>query len=149
LNVDSLPREIEKKLERVLSRSIIECDDLKPLFHFGPRASSVHFIIIDGVDECTEHERKILFRTLNDIATTSTVAIKILISSRNEIPRETELDSKLWGSIQLDLQQVSFDIGRYVENKLCEGLESGGLIIGSPGLIQEVQNTLVNGANGM
>ena len=98
----------------------------------------MHFIVIDGVDKCTEYERKILFRALNDITTTSLVALKLLISSRIEIPQKVKSGLKSWNSIQLNLQQISSNIRRYVENELLEAMDSKCLATNDPGLIQEI-----------
>lgn len=106
------------------------------------------YVVIDGLDDCVEHEKQTVIQYLRDIAEKS--ALRLFITTRSELELTSLLIDKHFSrrsELQITLQDD--DIADYVNDELQRRLESGSLSLNDPETIVEIQNTLVANAHGM
>lgn len=106
------------------------------------------YVVIDGLDDCTERERQTVIQHLHDFAENST--LRLFLTTRSELELTSLLIDKHFprrSEMQISLQEN--DIADYVNDELQRRLESGSLSLNDPETIVEIQNTLVENAHGM
>ena len=128
--------------------SSLDSDDLtRLLLQYWPQDSAVVFMLVDGIDECTDKEVTELLHLLRHViyCRSDGALLKIFISSRQETYR--------WGSPLLGVEHVSMpktnpEISLYIQSALEENLEAGLLTIQNPTLVLRISETLEKGAQG-
>ncbi|CRL23409.1 Ankyrin repeat-containing domain [Penicillium camemberti] len=114
------------------------------------RLSRRFFLVIDGLDELDVHQRDILIQQLSDLQS-ETLTILLCISLRddpNENPLKTNF-ARLAAPVVTAIPNNTPDIEDFIETELESRIESGNLTIGSPLLILEIQDALLQGSQGM
>ncbi|MCJ1461962.1 hypothetical protein MMC07_000562 [Pseudocyphellaria aurata] len=111
-----------------------------------PVTSPQYFIIIDGLDECTEKEARLLLQCLEQLLMSKS-NFQVYCSNRPDTFRWAQ--SRLSPHRELSMSQMSADIKEYIEDTLVMHLESGNLSVGDPTIILTIQNTLLEKAHGM
>ncbi|GJN70066.1 hypothetical protein PLICBS_004118 [Purpureocillium lilacinum] len=104
------------------------------------------FVVIDGLDEAGSENIACLthaLRTLHERCQT----VKILVSSRNELPIARAFDGLPFFSI--DQSDVAGDITNYITSELRGKTTSRQLKLRDPGLQEIIRQKLDEGANGM
>ncbi|KAF8543181.1 hypothetical protein BDD12DRAFT_874965 [Trichophaea hybrida] len=102
------------------------------------------YIMIDALDECEEESCTKLLKQLQHLlrdATTATRPIKIIVTSRPHIAVTSHLTEVI--KIPLTGETLKSDISAYVEAEVYKQSQFTG------SLREEVQNALIDGANGM
>ncbi len=98
-------------------------------------------IIIDGLDECSLSDQKLVLKELQSLCLRPSIRCKILFSSR----REVHILEKLAGSQHIpfeEQEEVQSDIRLYVKYKMTK------LRISNVDLLKEIESILVEKANG-
>lgn len=120
---------------------------LQYLQELPPSNSQRYYIIIDGLDECEEKERRLLLQCLKELLTSKHI-FQVYCSSRPDVFRwaHTVLESQWNVSMS---SRTNVDIEEYVKDSLVKNLELGTLAIGDPTIILKIQDTLLEKADGM
>lgn len=151
LNADSMSTNIEKELELMLDSD--EGASLQTLRSFLGSiidTSSMHVIIIDGMDEMNAREQVLLCRTLSKVLrSSSTARVKLLLSGRDTMPSFLQDDSFPCDELKITDLDSRKDIARFVECALADMIENRELQLGDPDLQVEISHTLIEGAQGM
>ncbi|CZR53656.1 uncharacterized protein PAC_03536 [Phialocephala subalpina] len=104
------------------------------------------YLIVDGLDECDSIEREMLTKQLQQLQ--ANFSLFICISVRLEASTALELELLRNRSI-ISMSDDNPDIEAFICAELENCIESGKLQIGDPVLIVEIQDALLEGAQGM
>ncbi|KAL8660534.1 MAG: hypothetical protein Q9202_006457 [Teloschistes flavicans] len=114
-----------------------------------------YFIILDGLDECSESNIREVSETLHSLLSYSHLHIKVFWCSRPNIPQWIRSKLRTQQHVSLETvqsqSQVASDIGRFIDVTLEEWLEGDTprLQIGDPTLVLMIEDRLKNEAGGM
>lgn len=143
--------EIEMDEELVAaSQTQLDPDDIIGwLLKILPQKSGEFFIVIDGVDECEEEDIKCVLECLAMLLK-SQHTFKVYYASRPEL----RWASTLFGvhekiSMSEAPSGASNEISLYIRSELERRLELGSLCIGDPAIILDIEDALLQGAQGM
>lgn len=140
---------VELEVDRVdsINTSFLDTDMvLEYLRTLLPSDLQEYFIIIDGLDECSEKELKLLIGYLKELLA-SRLIFHIYCSSRPDVYRRVpKLLRPQWN---VSMSEASSEIAQYIESELEERLESGSLCLGDPTIILIIRDVLVKGSQGM
>lgn len=149
LTVNGLRKDVEDELAKLSTGILSDTDELYPLFKLTSNSARMHFIVIDGFDECAKVDRDAVLAILRKVMLSSQSSLKIFLASREDIGKEIP---KVFQSCQhqtMIRQEVDQDIATYVEGVLEKKVEQGDLTVGNPTLILDIRDALVQGARGM
>ncbi|KAJ5161239.1 hypothetical protein N7492_006631 [Penicillium capsulatum] len=108
------------------------------------------YFVIDGLDECNSVDREVVIRELRQLQ--EQYKILICATVRQE-PKSPFVDGTEWTNLaQTAITAIPDnrqDIEAFIEAELEARIKTGRLITGSPLLILEIQDALVNGSQGM
>lgn len=140
--------DLRLQLEKIYDNDRIP--DLDELFDMLLRVISKFlkvFIVIDGLDECKEKDRELLFPWLKKLRNNSPALVKLMITSRDEVDiRKAIGDTR---STQASKSNTSSDLAIVVEELVRERLVGQRDWLKDPCLVQEIIDALVDGAEGM
>ena len=106
------------------------------------------YFILDGLDECDDIERQILIRQLRELQ--EIFALLLCVSFRLEADNSLRLSSDQFiTSTVITFPDENPDIERFIGAELESCIQSGKLAIGNPALILEIQDALLEKAQGM
>ncbi|KAF8249116.1 hypothetical protein K440DRAFT_641482 [Wilcoxina mikolae CBS 423.85] len=105
------------------------------------------FFIVDGLDECNDSERRQLLWNLKLLGGMSNRRIKVVVSSREEVDISSFLRDHSH-EVPLAARAVA-DIGCFIRQELNQRIEDQRLIVGRQPMIQNIQDALVAGSDGM
>src|ERR1700733_3582501 len=106
------------------------------------------YFILDGLDECDDTERQILIRQLRELQ--EMFALLICVSFRLEAGNSLRLSSEQFTTpTVITIPDDNPDIERFISTELESCIQSGKLAIGNPALILEIQDALLEKAQGM
>ena len=150
LSIITLSEAVEKQLEKTFADSSPDIEEFRALFKMVfAGVSQPHYIVIDGLDECSKNDRDEILAVLRAVSLLSQ-SIKIFLASRDDIGKEVH---KTFGSSCLhqtmSCPEVRNDIASYVKDVIAERLEQGKLTVGSSTLCTDIENALIKGACGM
>ncbi len=111
--------------------------------------SKASFIVIDAIDECTRAERVILLKDLQKVMKSNSGGVKNFLATRLGIVEEVETTCKTCYYVTMNCPEARSDINTYIEDELANWKEDERLVVRNPGLMNEFQDALVQGANGM
>ena len=109
------------------------------------------YVVIDALDECEEAERKDLVMALKRHTVLRNHVVKVFVTSRDE----KDLARMFSGTsdFQINANDTGLDIQSFVEIKVEECVNNGEILGGkknvTPGLMQDLVDTLVRKADGM
>lgn len=107
------------------------------------------FLALDGLDECDVSSRVQILQALQEIASDSSIWVKLIIGSRND----KEIDLRLDGCRNIYLQSFDTlsDIITFVRRELEKCIGEKRLLRGqvSDALRNRIESALVNGSDGM
>ena len=106
-------------------------------------------IVIDGIDECTQNEREIVFKVLREVLTNRVTDMKIFVTSRPDIAGDVKRNFKCYYEAPALTAKTMDAIGSYIDGALQERLDSGKLKVGEPATLSDIRESLVKGAEGM
>lgn len=106
------------------------------------------YVVLDGLDECDDVERKVLLQQLRKFQ--DSFALLVCVSFRLDVGNFDghKLES-LADQTLISIPEDNADIAEFISEELERCIESGKLTIGDPRLILEVQDSLLKDAEGM
>lgn len=112
------------------------------------------YIFLDALDECADEARHRLVQTLKNIINrVSSSSVKVLVTSRDDVPLGTLFDEDRTLDIQVDGDRNQQDIGHYVQAQLSQLIQQKRLsLLSRPisaGLQETIEYSLMTGAQGM
>jgi hypothetical protein len=105
--------------------------------------------IIDGLDECSQADRRIILGVLSRVMCASPSPIKLLLSSREGLVEDVDRVFQDYQAVTMHCEEAQADVRTYVNGIIQEKIESGDLPIGSIQLVEDVKDALIRGASGM
>lgn len=149
LQAHSLSSKVEHCLSKALRSAIFEPTELSHLLELAIASCTEHYIVIDGIDECSEPERRILIETLGLTVRSSEAPVKLLISSRYGISEGLRRINGHLYNILVDEKKSKLDMATYIDTTLASRLEDGSFRVGDPSLVLYTRTALIAGAQGM
>lgn len=140
---------IELKLADLYRCSGPDLDDLEPLFGEVIVSSPRHFIVLDGVDECSKVEKDALLDVLAKVFTASSNTLKLFIASRDSLDRDIHRRFEILRHRSMKNSEVQLDIQTYIEETIRERFKNNHLVLGRNELLFEIRDVLVERAHGM
>ena len=144
-----MPKTIEDRLKELFRGTSLDAEDLEPLLHNIAAISGTMIFVIDGFDECAKADRSIVLGMLYGLMSSSRSIIKIFLSSREDVIGDIGRVFNTCRQVSMDCGEARADIPTYVNDIIAEKVENGELVVGNIQLIQDIQNVLDRGANGM
>jgi len=144
-----LPKTIEDRLNDLFRGTSPDAEDLEPLLHGIAATSGIVIFVIDGLGECARADRIIVLKMLHRLMSTSRSIIKIFFSSREDMIGDICRVFNTCRQVSMDCEEACADIPTYVNDIIAEKVENGELVIGNIQLRQDIQDVLIQGANGM
>ncbi|VUC27615.1 unnamed protein product [Clonostachys rosea] len=111
-----------------------------------PRDVRVHFVL-DGVDECQEYDSIEIIKALGEMQ--KFMHLSVCVSIRSGTQDHSSLFKPLLNFQTMTMPEKNPDIGRFIEKELERRIEAKRLVLGQEGLVVEIRDALVKGANGM
>ncbi|RYP71282.1 hypothetical protein DL769_004719 [Monosporascus sp. CRB-8-3] len=106
------------------------------------------YFVLDGLDECDELQRRILIQQLRKLQ--DEFALLICVSFRLEADNALRLGSEQFAKHStIAVPEDNPDIVTFISAELERCIKSGKLTIGNPTLILEIEDALLQGAQGM
>ncbi|KAJ9634593.1 hypothetical protein H2199_008876 [Coniosporium tulheliwenetii] len=149
LNVANLPKDIESSLERISQNPSSGTKELQALLESLIAMSRAYYIVIDALDECEKYERDIVLDVLQSVVTSSQSKAKILLASRDSIGEEIKRRFPSLQRVSTSSSDAQFDIAIYTREAIDEKLRNRDLVVGNDDLVKEIQDALIQGAQGM
>jgi hypothetical protein len=107
-------------------------------------------IVLDGLDEVDEVNRKLIFHNLEDIVRrAATSVIKVVIVSREDTTYLTQWPDVSSFKLRVGIDTVAGDIDCFVGYAIRDLISRNELVIGDPALENEIFEALSEGAKGM
>lgn len=148
LQLDDVTGEIEKQLSD-FENSYTDMYKIEKLLHCCISRFTTVYIVIDGLDEFEEVDRKILFQTLSSIISLPNSQAKLFLVGRSSISTDIQ---KWFPECQMkyvSCRDVQADIGTYIQQSIFLKLEEKDLMLHDPDLAREIIEALTKGADGM
>ncbi|OCK72892.1 hypothetical protein K432DRAFT_430842 [Lepidopterella palustris CBS 459.81] len=149
LDLENFPTAVETRLSDIIKTGSWDAHDLDFLLQSLIDNSRLHFIIIDGLDECAKAERGQVLKMLQSSIRHSSSLVKVFVASRDSIETEINRHFKHVHHVKTNPAFSSQDIETYLNGVLEQKIEDQDLIIGDPGLREEIRASLSHGAQGM
>ena len=149
LTVSTLPKDIEDQLQHYLENRFLDMDDLLSLMKSLSDKSLIHFLVLDGLDECPKLERDIILAVMKVLMSSTGSNIKVFISSRQEIGRELDSSFGSYYHRTMSCSEVHADIANYIKLAIEEKVMKDELHVGDPELLSKIAEILRNEAHGM
>lgn len=146
-----IPPEMEIELEAMFFRNHHRKPGNEELFQLlvsVVQLSATAYIVIDGIDECKDDDRRQLLLYLNKLIRISKSKVKIFVSSRPEVDISKSLGN--FHPIVLDPSTTRSDIEVFIHDVIDQKLQpGGGLVINHSSMAGEIKLALIDGSNGM
>jgi len=149
--LSTFPPVIERMLERLYATpgSLPSTESLFELLSLTLEISDVAYIIIDGLDECLEQDRRQLLSYLLARFSDQGRILKIVLSSRSEVDISRTLARTEFSQVSLSTLKDRPDIESYIEDQIQERRRNDLLTIKQESLAGEIKKALLDGADGM
>ncbi|KAL0633008.1 hypothetical protein Q9L58_008114 [Maublancomyces gigas] len=140
--------EIDEKLKSMFVTNHREptIEDLFALLECIARIPATAFLLIDGLDECGDSDRRQVLSFIKQVFRDSQCKIKIIVSSRWDLDISNAL---------VDFQQISLgsgtcsDIELFVRDIVDRRLADGSIETQNPAMAQEIRTALIEKSGGM
>jgi hypothetical protein len=149
LSADTLSTSLQSRLKKIVQNSRPDAEDLQPILEEIADASKSLTLIIDGLDECAQADRKLILDILKSLLKKDGPSIKVLISSREDLIDEIGRAFENCWELNMKCDEAYADISSFIEAGVDEKLESGELMVGDPALVVDIKTALMKGAKGM
>ncbi|KAK6501857.1 hypothetical protein TWF481_009678 [Arthrobotrys musiformis] len=144
---ESLVTELESKFEDKLNASRVSLSDIQRfLAEIINSNEAKNYIIVDGLDECTDKERGIVLRNLKKLLEDASCSAKVLISSRGSQDMVRALQS--FKELDLGVSNQA-DIEEFIPKTLRDKELEGQLPELSSDLFERVKAFLAENAKGL
>lgn len=148
LNVSDIFAKVETLLDNMQLNLASGLKDIEKLLQSIAAEFKTLYIVIDGLDECTQSERHDLLESLHSVMKVRS-NIKLFLAGRDSVSREVQIKFSTLKQILMDCSSAQSDIATYVEGIVQEKLKTEELIVSDPDLIEDIKVALSGGANGM
>ncbi|KAK0762851.1 hypothetical protein N5P37_004373, partial [Trichoderma harzianum] len=148
LNVSDIFAKVETLLDNMQLNLASGLKDIEKLLQSIAAEFKTLYIVIDGLDECTQSERHDLLESLHSVMKVRS-NIKLFLAGRDSVSREVQIKFSTLKQILMDCSSAQSDIATYVEGIVQEKLKPEELIVSDPDLIEDIKVALSGGANGM
>ena len=129
----------------------IDASSTRSLFRRALPTVRTTYVVIDALDECEEEERKELVMALKGHVSLTDYVIKVFVTSRDE--KDLARMFSETSDFRINADDTALDIRPFVEIKVEECINNGEILGGkgnvTPGLRQDLVDTLVRKADGM
>lgn len=146
-----VPLELENELEALFFKNHHRNPENEELFQLlvsVVHLSATAYIVIDGIDECKDEDRRQLLLYLNNLIKISKRKVRIFVSSRPEVDISKSLGD--FCPISLDPSTTRSDIEVFIHDAIDQRLQpGGGLVVSQSSMIEEIKVALVEGSDGM
>lgn len=149
LTVGTLSDSLEAKIRALIEGTLSDVDALKGVLQESLGAPGIHFIVIDGFDECSLQDRDMILEVFKRITETSSSVLKIILSSRQDVVIEIKQVFDSYYHKTMGCAELHTDIATYIEVALEEKISSRQLVVGDPNLLAVIHHALTKGAHGM
>lgn len=140
---------VELKLADLYQCSNPDVNDLEPLFGEIIASSPKHFIILDGLDECSKSDTDALLDVLARVFSESPHNLKLFIASRDSLDNDLRSRFDNFRQSSMKNKEVQLDIQTYIEETIREKFKNNHLVLGRVELLFEIRDALVDRADGM
>ncbi|XWX00732.1 hypothetical protein V2A60_008753 [Cordyceps javanica] len=148
LDFEAEPAYVEKQLRTLERAPFVTPETWVNLLRHVVQQSTVHFILIDGLDECDAAERRNLLDALSSI-TATTSHLRTFIASRASVSIDLRSRPLPMEHISMAGDRLASDIRAYIDASIQERVQNEELVFGDPHLIIEVNDTLTQHADGI
>lgn len=133
------------------SDQFFDNDSLMALLSERVRSFKDFFLVLDGFDECTLADRKVILKSISIIseACRQTTRVKILLSSRSSVRLEIDHVDLTIIRMTLSAETIGEDLRRYAEEMLSEKVSSKDLIVQDETLLENILHVVSMGGEGM
>ncbi|KAH9234423.1 hypothetical protein K456DRAFT_1738261 [Colletotrichum gloeosporioides 23] len=137
-------------LEKSASHSFERGSLLSLLGHFISLLEKT-YLVVDGFDQCPQHEQHSLLETFSDLMqmNTGSGAVKILISARESTTKDIDRALAPTKHLRTGFDNTNADLARYAEDILAKKRDTGQLDIRDETLMDEIMDKLRTGGEGM
>ncbi|KAJ6260766.1 Vegetative incompatibility protein [Drechslerella dactyloides] len=142
-----IPDVLLDALAEAVGSWMLEFEEWIELFFKFARNFERIWIILDGIDECDNHNRTEIFRWIAQAASFSDSVIAIYISSRKDIEIKEELGR--YPNIPLTTRQPVDDLNNYIAGEVDSLKANGALKFSNQKLYSKVIDQLITKADGM
>jgi hypothetical protein len=122
-------------------------EELSRLLLSVTRLPATAYILIDGLDECEDTDRRQVLCFLTKLIKDNQCNVKIVISSRWEM--DINKSSADYQRISLESSRTSSDIDLFIREAIDQNLEDGDIVVREPSMAEEIKKALVQKADGM
>jgi hypothetical protein len=145
----TISSDLEKQMDQFYrsDTKTIADDELVAILFAVARHFSKLYVFVDGLDECRKEEQITILSVVNQLAQSTSPAMKILMASREEAIISTSLAR--FPRLRISADKNSADIAFFVEETVKANINSGALTIQDPSLESNIISALINGAKGM
>jgi hypothetical protein len=149
LDLENLPTTVESQLSDIIKTGSWDAHDLEMILRTLIDSSRLHFIIVDGLDECPRADRGQVMKMLQSSISHCSSLVKVFVASRDSIEIDIKRHFKRVHHVKTSPALSSNDIEIYLDGVLEQKIDDRELIIGDPGLREEIRTSLSQGAQGM
>ncbi|ORY61553.1 uncharacterized protein BCR38DRAFT_373468, partial [Pseudomassariella vexata] len=146
LDPTHLSTDVESRLQNLSSSSTL--DEIIELLREITLAPKPFYVIIDGFDECDKPDRHELLRALSSLASQG-LNTKLFISSRDSLSEEIRKSFPSLEHLSISGLAAHEGITAYINGIVEEKTQNIDLRVGDPGLVEEIKQALIQGADGM
>lgn len=143
-------REIPTVLTKAKQEAKTPADVLDTkMFTHSTKSYHQMFIVIDGLDECSEEKRLPILDFIVEASSDQSSNIKVFLSSRKEPDIRSRLKSLNVPAIELETGKVTPDIQNFVRHEAMKLRSESKLLVRDEALFAEIIQRLVEMSDGM
>jgi archaellum biogenesis ATPase FlaH len=147
--LDEFPAMLETDLYELLDNEGPNGDSLGSFLVAHSDVARTHIIMIDGLDECSEFERQVVFATFNSLLKLSKPRFKFFLSGRDDIMPDVHEQLQADFRMTMSCPAVCNDIEAVIDASLNEKQRKRKLVVQDSNLLHHVRAALISGAHGM
>ena len=152
LDIESLNPMLQRRLEAIFigpkSRREPEIDELKGLIFELCNSFENLFIIVDGISEVEQDDRKLILGFLKTVQQSQTI-IKLYITSRPEVDVPVSFNNRRFTRINIRARDTQSEINNFVDLRVDEAAINDSLTVCGSDMINKIKKALKEEANGM
>jgi hypothetical protein len=104
------------------------------------------YVIIDGIDECSDDDREDVLEAIRTISSYPQGIIKLFVSSRADADLRSTFEGGKFEQLPLFAESIGLDISSYIHGTVGNMVTEGQLVVSDKDLIDEIISALVDGA---
>lgn len=144
-----MSEKVEKMLESLTQDPSDSKELLERLFYENFATPTQQCIVIDAIDEIDKKELRIIMAVLQRVLRLPHARLKLFLTGGPHIGIELNRFLEVNHHLPMTSSDIEGDIRAYIKSILAEKMASGELVVGEPHLVDDIQNALVKGAEGM